>query len=459
MLHGEVIYRDLAQFNLPGTEYLYYFLFRGFGVRLWLEPLALLVTETAITLLVYSLSRVVLRGTAALLPAVAILVVCQRNMIDGTHHWYSTLLVLLAIRVIARVRNPVSLAIAGGLLGLATLFTSSRGVFVAIGVSLFLVWELRSRRSASRAIAALLVPLTAIVALALLYLASVAGPKALFESVIVFPLSYYRAGNGNSASVFLSVWRDALPLGPHSLPPIAVWLVLNVAVPMALVGFVARCLLQKAAHPGGSQPNRALILYAFAAFFALLAVTSAPSTPRLFCTGCFVFIMGTATLQELGARRLIGSVLAAACVIGLAEIAIAVTRPVQRLDGPLGAAAFRPRDQYEDFAWFASHAHPGDRLFGSPPLNFVLNLSNPAGIQWVEADAYTRPEQVRDLLIALSREPTRFIVWHEESPGSLRPGDSLQPFRAYLKEHYRPVQRFADGAEVWIDDVMETPRL
>ncbi|HZB88861.1 MAG TPA: hypothetical protein VE291_09415, partial [Terracidiphilus sp.] len=34
MLHGAVLYRDIFQFNLPGMEFLYLFLFRCFGVRL-----------------------------------------------------------------------------------------------------------------------------------------------------------------------------------------------------------------------------------------------------------------------------------------------------------------------------------------------------------------------------------------------------------------------------------------
>jgi len=109
---------------------------------------------------------------------------------DGSHHWYSTLFVLIAINLIARARNPVSLGVAGALLGLATLFTSSRGVFVVAGALLFYVWKFRGWRSASGAIVKLLLPFFTVVVLSMAYLAYVAGPRVFFESVIVFPLRY-----------------------------------------------------------------------------------------------------------------------------------------------------------------------------------------------------------------------------------------------------------------------------
>ena len=135
MLHGEVLYRDLFQLNLPGAEYLYYWLFLCFGVRLWIAPLMVFAALTASTLLVYSLSRAVLRGWAALVPVAAFLVICQRSSMDGNHHLYSTLLVFAAVSLVARARKTLWLCGAGALLGMATLFTSSRGVCFSSGNS------------------------------------------------------------------------------------------------------------------------------------------------------------------------------------------------------------------------------------------------------------------------------------------------------------------------------------
>ena len=37
MLFGEVLYRDFFQMTFPGTELLYYWAFRLFGLRTWME--------------------------------------------------------------------------------------------------------------------------------------------------------------------------------------------------------------------------------------------------------------------------------------------------------------------------------------------------------------------------------------------------------------------------------------
>src|SRR6185437_8848866 len=144
--------------------------------------------------------------------------------IDGTHHWYSTPLVLLEIYLLAKDRNSPRIALAGFLLGVATLFTSTRGVFVAIGIALFFFWELQNRRKAFQAITTLLVPLIAVAASALIYLALLAGPRVLYNSLIVFPLRYYSAGAANSFSVYYSPLQAALPFRPLSILLILQWL-------------------------------------------------------------------------------------------------------------------------------------------------------------------------------------------------------------------------------------------
>lgn len=451
MLHGEVIYRDFFQFNLPGTDYLYYILFRCFGVRLWLEPLAMFITETAVTLLVYSLSRVVLRGWAAMLPPIAFLVICQRYALDGTHHWYSTLLVLLAIRLIAKSGNPICLGIAGVLLGLATLFTSSRGVFVLAGVSLFLAWKFRPWRGALKSISVLLATFVAVVALALLYLAAVAGPKVLFESVLVFPLRYYSASDANGPAVFFDDWVLAFPVtGFHSIEHLVQWFAVNLAVPIVLMAFVARCFRPNAGDLHSSQRGQTLVLYTFAASFAALAVAGSPSGNRLDCAVSFVYILGTVMLCELGKRRLAGVALALVSAAGMGEIALAGTRPVYKLDAPRGTIALWHRDRYEQFVWLADNARPGDELFGDANFNLVFDLKNPARVEWIEPNGYTRPEQVRDLVMVLKQQHTRFLVWDAGSGNILGPGDNLQPFRTYMKENYHLGHLFPDGTEFFV---------
>lgn len=455
MLRGEVLYRDLFQFNLPGTEFLYLFLFRILGIRLWIAPLAMFVTATLVTLLVYALARVVFRGAAALLPAVAYVVICQRDSFDACHHWYSTLLVLMAVNLIARMRSTTWLGIAGALLGLATLFTSSRGVFVTAGVSVFLFWQFGNLRKAVRPIAALLLPYSAVVGSALIYLARMAGPRVLFDSVFVFTLRYYSAGAANSFDVFLNEWQYVLPLRPWSIVLIAMWFAVNIAVPAFLIAFIVMRFRRGALNLRASIRGQALMLYAFAGVFALLAVVGSPFALRLNCAAAFAYVLGTELLRNLGTRRLFVAAITLLATLGAGEAAVAALRPVFVLNGPRGPIAFWHRDDYEYFAWFARNAKPNDELFGDRDVNYLLALRNPSKLEWVEPDAYTRPEQVSDLLIVLQQQQTRFIVWDEEPAGFSGADDSLQPLRAFLREHYHVAKRLDDGTEILINDASE----
>ena len=454
MLRGQILYRDLFQFNMPGTEYLYYFLFRCFGVRLWIGSLALFLAGTAVSLMIYSLSRVVLSGAAAMLPAIAFLVICQRSSLDASHHWFSTLFVLLAVNVVATRRSPVWLGCAGALLGLATIFTTARGAAVAVGVSLFFIWKFRDWRKASKAILTLLLPFAGVVAPIVVYLATIAGPKELFASLIVFPLRYYSSGYANSFSVFFDELQNIFPIRPNSILLIILWLALNAAAPIVFVTFFAKCFRRRAPDLRNSSGEQVLVLYAFVGTFALLAVASAPSSPRLNCAVAFAYIIATAMLHELDMRRLIGGALAIACVAGAAEMAAAAVRPIYIFDGPRGSIAMLRSNDYEYISWLAHIARPGDRLFGAPALNFVLALRSPSKLWWVEPDAITRPEQIQELLSALNRFPTRFVLFGDDPGDRADSGDNLQPLRDYLKEHFHILRSFDNGVEILINNAM-----
>jgi hypothetical protein len=453
MLQGAVLYRDLFQFNLPGTEYLYYALFSWFGPALWVAPLALLLTGTAVTLLTFSLSRKVLPGVAALLPPVTLLVIGQRSNLDAAHHWYSTLLVLLAVNLIAERCNPARLGAAGALLGLASLFTSSRGVFVVAGVSVFLLWKLRPGRDAAKALAALLLPFAAVVGGAMLYLAHMVGTKLLLDSVLVFPLRYYSADNSsNSLSIFWGEFQAFLPLRWQSFLLVPLWLVLNVGVPLTLIAFFAGPFRRRAAELRNSAAGQRLVQFALVGSALVLAVASAPSAARLNCAAPFAFVVAAAMLRQISGRRLLHGALAVMVLLGLAELAVVEIRWSGKLDGPRGAVIIQEPEIYAEYAWVAQHARPGDSLFGDPSFNFVLGLKNPTPLPFVTANGYTRPEQVQSVLLGLEHQHTRFIIWSDEAENSRAPDDNLQPLRHYLHEHYRLVQRFDDGTEILDND-------
>jgi hypothetical protein len=229
------------------------------------------------------------------------------------------------------------------------------------------------------------------------------------------------------------------------------WLASKVFAPLLLIAFLVARFRRNAISVRESPPNQVLVLCFLAGFFALLAGGSSLSLPRINCAVAFAYILGASMLAEFGQRRLIAGVLALAVALGCIEMAVAAIRPAYRFAAPRGAILLLSRDRYQMISWFSLNAHPGDQLFGDPDLNFVLDLWNPAGVQWVEPGAFTRPDQVSELLSALQRNHTRFVIWSDfvDRPG---PGDNLQPLRAYLKERYHPAQKFGAGVEILAAD-------
>lgn len=182
------------------------------------------------------------------------------------------------------------------------------------------------------------------------------------------------------------------------------------------------------------------------ALFTLLPVLGAPTAPRMNCALAFAYILGTTMLVEIGRRRITALALAAVMAGAVAEVAGAIVRPTYFANGPRGPIAFITQDSAEFVAWFIRNAHSGDLLWGHADLSFLLGLENPAAVQWVERDAYTRPEQVRDLIQVLGTRNTRFVLYYEfAGQGS---EDNLQPFRNFLGQHYHRIQRRSDDSSI-----------
>ena len=453
MLNGEVLYRDLFQFNLPGTEGLYYLLIRCFGPTPWIASLALLVAGSALVLVVLWLARKAVSGSAALLPPLAYLLCSERSNFDGSHHWYSTLLVLLAAMVLAERSSWTRVAAAGSLLGVAALFTSNRGVFAVGAVALFLLLDIKERRERLIALSALLLPFIALVGGTILYLAHRVGFKILFDSLIVFPLCYYPGeGSENTIAAFWGPFRQLVPWRWQTGPMLCEWLVLCIGVPVTYIIFFSRHARRHVAAMRESSQSRVLVLVGIVGVSAMLSVANAPSAIRLNCSAAFGYVLAAQMLGDGRSRRLPSALIAAALVIGAAELLVAEMRWKGRVDTPRGPVAVLQPEVQQYYQWVARHVRPGDGLFGSVELNYILGLPNPTPLPYVSADSYTRPEQVLSVVAGIERQHTRFVVWSAQddlnSEQRLSPDDNLPPLRRSLRQHYRRAIVFADQVEI-----------
>ncbi len=455
MWDGETIYRDFSHFLLPGTEMVYLSLFRIFGVRMWIPNAMLVILGVILTWLVVAISKRVLKGWTAFLPALLFLTMAYRNMLNGTHHWFSTAAVLGALLVVLNERTPARLFNAGILCGLATCFTTTKGIAAMIGLAAFLLIE-RQRENNNESIfrncIRLVAGFFATVTAANLYFVMKAGPSTVWYSTVTFVLKYYGADvEANSWSTYLAGW-PTLPPWRH-LPAFASWLLIYALLPLVYLIFLMRNRNVNSAVD--TQARNRLMMISIVGLLLVAGAAPAPNFFRLFSISPPAFIVFVWLINQVRFKRIF---LAAMWAFGLF---LALTEPWPNHRGwsevlklPFGRTAFLSKDRYEELAWLRSHTHPGEYLFDAsrlPSLYFPLAVRDPAQVTLLTTTDYTRPEQVQNVLESLETHKVRLVYWAadldrpEDPSGS---GDHLGPLRAYLRGHYHVIKTLGDD-QIW----------
>jgi hypothetical protein len=140
LLHGEEIYRDFFQFTPPGTDWVYLWAFKLFGARSWVPNIVVLLLGVALSFVCLRIARQIMARTRAALALALYVVVVIGLTLDGTHHWFSLLLVMTAVSTLLRGETLARIAVAGSLLGMAAFFTQTRGPAAALAIAVWLMW-------------------------------------------------------------------------------------------------------------------------------------------------------------------------------------------------------------------------------------------------------------------------------------------------------------------------------
>jgi hypothetical protein len=241
MLQGQIIYKDFFEFTPPGTELVYFVLFRIFGPHAWIPNAMLLLLGLSLVWLSIAVSRRVMCGWAVFLPGLLFLTFSLYNWLDVSHHWYSVLAIMAATALIIEKRTPRRMAVVGVLCGLASFFTQARGMLALVGFASFLVWERRWKAERRPDFFRSEVYLAASFGLTVLatnaYFVWRAGLARFLEATIVFGVRYYSAYPLNTWSAYLSA-PPLLPLRPwYALPFAAIYLSVHILVPGAYLLF------------------------------------------------------------------------------------------------------------------------------------------------------------------------------------------------------------------------------
>jgi|SRR5581483_8638564 len=442
MRHGELIYRDFFEFTPPGTDLVYFSAFALFGARIWVPNGVQLALGIGLTFLIFHVARFVLKTAEAALVVALFLVLDYGKWLDATHHWFSMLAVMSAVAILMRGSSTPRVLFCGALLGVASFFTQTRGASAALGFAGFLLWEGIHRRVTWRSHFKQLLRLLLPLVLAWLVVSGYFIFKLGLGKLFYFQAVYVRAYVTNPSHNIYPADNDPL------VWPIR-YMVVYFATPIIYALSLWRC--RREPHGDGLPfDRRRIVLLASIGAGLFLEVALSPNWLRLYCVALPAIILLVWLVADLAERLRADArwrhYAVAVTWIGLICLSAhqVWSRNVTRatiVDLPAGRAAVAPLPA-EKLTWLARHTTPGELFFQAKyqSLYLPLGLRDPA---FDFLDRYTSPEFVALDLRQLAAQRVQYILW---SPLD-RP--RYPTFEQFLFERYRPVERFADGDEIW----------
>jgi hypothetical protein len=442
---GEVLYKDIFEFLTPGVPFVYHLLFSLFGSTAVTVNVSVALMGFVSAYLVLYMSERVLPPMLVYVPPILFLGIGVHFGLSASHRSFSSTFAMAAAAVLIQARTPRTLRWAGLLCACSSFFTQTRGAFVLAGLVAFVLWE--SRQKAWRQLGNLLGVYVVSLASLLLYFVLKAGIRPAFECLVVFPLKYYpQQGAYNSVQGYMADLPELHPLATQ-LPVLLVWCFLHAVLPLCYLLCLYRCYRGDA---GEGRERAALILLSIVGLALFAEISRAPDIGRMFTISFPSFLV----LPWLLRRPTWFNAAAIAAMVCLALVFVVPGSLVRqfkiagRMRLPIGNVAFSDPVLYRECVWLSQRTTPGDYFFGHAYLFFPLDLRNPAKVPFLTDTAYTRPEQVDDVLRQVERHKVKYLFATPDDDDTLELGNSLAPYSAYVRTHYRRAYTVEDG-EFW----------
>jgi hypothetical protein len=445
---GRLPYRDYFAFLPPGMELTYAFLVNEFGARAWIPSLTMVCLAVVTVVLMTLVAGKVMPGPAVVLPGLLLVGLVLPGAMDATHHWFSTVAVLAACLILLDGSTWPRIVAVGILCGIAACYTPNKGATAVLGFIAYLALknnELAPRGDWWRK-GAVLFGLSAVVFIAAnAYFIKASGLQQWLYCMIVFPLRYY-------PSVSLNNWRVyGQGLGEIRLGMVP-FLFVHAAVPLVYIISLVAIPRERKKEP--SQPWDRLFLISLTGMAMFLAIAPSPSWKRLSMVSPPAMILIVWFLIRPGKVRTVCRIGlgTAAIILALAATVRTQTRWHAYLNLPVGRTAFDDSGRHEEYGYMLARTHPGQLLFGTPPVLFAFGLENPAPIDVFVPAEYTRPEQVNATIQTLERYRVPMLMLNRQMYGqfvAMSASDHLDPLRAYLRQNYRLTRQFQNQDELW----------
>jgi hypothetical protein len=452
LLNGEYIYRDFFQMTPPGTDLVFFSLFRLFGPRIWITNWVVLVLGLVLCWLCFRISLLLMQESGALLAASLFLVLLFGKMLSATHHWFSVLAVTMAVAVLMKTRSPARIIAAGAFLGLASFFTQTRGFLAAIGVAAFLVLEWSDNkqplRKAGGRLAALMLSFAASWASLSSYSIATTGLRRLLTFQITSAQRYVIHG-----WTILSLGIPPEDLTWKKLPVVSQYAFVYLLLPSVYSICAWKCWNTRKALVLGRER---VVLLTFTGLAMMLEVAQSLNWIRVYCVAMpaiilFVILLDKPRKIQTGTRRFLWL-----CILVLAFHQVTSRHhklyAISRLPGGTVAMIATKAEKLE---WLAQHTRPDQFFFqpGWPGVYLPLQLRNPVFIDEFDTRGVTPPEYVDSSMRQLDAKGVQYILWSPRL-GSPDPekgvaDNHLAAFREYLDKHYQRVHSFPDADQLW----------
>lgn len=451
MLHGERIYIDFLQFTPPGTDLLYFVLFKLFGFHIWVTNAAVLALGVALCWLCFSLAGEIMQRRPAIITMALFLVLVYGKALNATHHWFSVLAVMGAVKICMKKPAFPTIALAGILLGLASFFNQAHGATALPAFAMFLLWrQSRTKWSSIDLLqnqAVLFLGYTTALLLLSAHFIAAVGLKQLWYFQITYVTKYVVSlSQGQLLGLpGTHTWRD--------LPRLAPYLVVYISLPVVYLMALWRCWRERS-NP--SFPWDRVALLSMVGSLLLVEVAFSLNWLRLYAVSLPGIILLVWSLDQLTKRRHY-----AAALIGVGIICLAAQQTISthashslRAELPGGAVATAPQT-YAKLQWIMLHTRPGEFFLqaGWPGIYLPLQLRNPLYADTLGSLHTANPRYVEQAIQQLEAKHVRFILWTRSLDSQCDPAhpceDYLTPIRDYLSHSYTRARIFPDGDVLW----------
>ena len=451
MLFGERPYQDFFQFTPPGTDLVYFALFAWFGPRIWVTNVVILGLGTALCWLGLTIARQIVSLGSSVLATLLFLTLVYTRLLNATHHWFSVLLILCAVKVAMDGVQSLRIAVVGLLLGIASFFTHTHALAALLACVLFLVWQ-RSRTQESwpllsQRLAILAVGFTAAWIICNLYFLATVGIRQLWYYQVTFVLRYMvHAPEGAFLGLPEAPTLRRLLLDSQYF---LVYALLAATYPLS----IWRCWHRRHAPSFSHWDKFALLSLVGSAL--CLEVAFSLNWLRVFAVSMPAVILFIAVLEESRRFGHYATRLLWAGVVCLAILQVWSKRHSRFIvtDLPAGSAALGPL-AHEKLTWVMQHTRPGDFFFQPlyPGVYLPLGLRSPVFVEGLGGGERMLPEYIDRTIRQLEAKRVRYVLWSPhlevQESGEFQV-DQLPPFRAYLHERYARVWTFSDRDEIW----------